>query len=164
MRSVPGARRHAPGEPDAEALGSDTMKTVFDRMRQLRGYVDANFSGRDWNLASAMVIGDKAAVQIMGDWAKGEFLNAGKKPGKDFMCFRVPGTQGMVTFNSDQFVMFKVGSEGEQAQMVNPLTLCSIYNLMNRSCWSSCSLLLAIMSARLFCIEICSQWLRISPL
>jgi len=102
---------------DKEALSSDTMKTVFDRMRQLRGYVDANFSGRDWNLASAMVIGDKAAVQIMGDWAKGEFLNAGKKPGKDFMCFRVPGTQGMVTFNSDQFVMFKVGGAGAKSQL-----------------------------------------------
>ncbi len=102
---------------DAEALGSDTMKRVFDRMRQLRGYVDANFSGRDWNLASAMVIQDKAAVQIMGDWAKGEFLNAGKKPGEDFMCFRVPGSQGMVTFNSDQFVMFEVGSKGRDAQM-----------------------------------------------
>jgi len=68
---------------DPEALGSDTMKTVFERMTQLRGYVDDNFSGRDWNLASAMVIEGKAGVQIMGDWAKGEFLNAGKKPGED---------------------------------------------------------------------------------
>ncbi len=102
---------------DPQALSSDTMKTVFDRMRKLRGYVDDNFSGRDWNLASAMVIEGKAAAQIMGDWAKGEFLNAGKKPGQDFLCFRVPGTQGMVTFNSDQFVMFKVGSSGEKAQM-----------------------------------------------
>ncbi|MEZ5534990.1 MAG: ABC transporter substrate-binding protein [Thiolinea sp.] len=101
---------------DPEALKSDTMKTVFDRMRQLRGYVDDNFSGRDWNLASAMVIEDKAAVQIMGDWAKGEFLNAGKKPGEDFLCFRVPGTQGMVTFNSDQFAMFKVGDDAKAAQ------------------------------------------------
>ncbi|HPE61075.1 MAG TPA: ABC transporter substrate-binding protein [Thiolinea sp.] len=101
---------------DPEALGSDTMKTVFDRMKQLRGYVDDNFSGRDWNLASAMVIEDKAAAQIMGDWAKGEFLNAGKKPGEDFVCFRVPGTQGMVTFNSDQFVMFQVGEDKQAAQ------------------------------------------------
>ncbi len=104
-------------ELDSKALGSDTMKTAFDRMRQLRGYVDANFSGRDWNLASAMVIESQAAVQIMGDWAKGEFLNAGKVPGEDFVCFRVPGTQGMVTFNSDQFVMFDVGNKGRDAQM-----------------------------------------------
>ncbi|WP_420550485.1 ABC transporter substrate-binding protein [Litorivicinus lipolyticus] len=101
---------------DAEALGSDTMKTVFERMGKLASYVDDNFSGRDWNLASAMVINNEAGIQIMGDWAKGEFLNAGKVPGQDFMCFRFPGTAGAVTFNSDQFVMFKVGDDRQKAQ------------------------------------------------
>ena len=94
---------------DPEALGSDTMKQVFDRMGTLRQYVDENFSGRDWNLASAMVINGEAAFQIMGDWAKGEFLNAGKVPDQDFVCFRFPGTQDQVIFNSDQFAMFKQG-------------------------------------------------------
>jgi glucose/mannose transport system substrate-binding protein len=101
---------------DEKALGSDTMKTVFDRMKVIRGYVDSNFSGRDWNLASAMVINGQAAFQFMGDWAKGEFLGAGKKPGTDFVCFRFPGTQGVVTFNSDQFAMFKQGASVSDAQ------------------------------------------------
>jgi glucose/mannose transport system substrate-binding protein len=101
---------------DSSALNSDTMVQAFDRMAKLRTYVDDNFSGRDWNLASAMVIEGKAGVQFMGDWAKGEFLNAGKVPDKDFLCFRFPGTQGTVTFNSDQFVMFKVGEERKAAQ------------------------------------------------
>jgi glucose/mannose transport system substrate-binding protein len=95
---------------DPEALGSDTMVEAFRRMETLRGFVDDNFSGRDWNLASAMVINGEAAFQIMGDWAKGEFVNAGKVPGTDFLCFRVPGTEGSVTFNSDQFAMFNVAS------------------------------------------------------
>ena len=102
---------------DKEALGSDTMKQVFDRMKQLRSYVDSSFSGRDWNLSSAMVIEGKAGFQIMGDWAKGEFLNAGKKPNEDFLCFRTPGTAGSVTFNADQFVMFNVGEAGQKAQV-----------------------------------------------
>lgn len=102
---------------DKDALTSDNMKKSFDRMRQLRGYVDTNFSGRDWNLAAAMVIEGKAGFQIMGDWAKGEFLNAGKKPGVDFLCYRTPGTQGSVTFNSDQFVMFNVGEDRQKAQL-----------------------------------------------
>jgi len=101
---------------DSAALGSDTMVQAFERLSKLRTYVDDNFSGRDWNLASAMVIDGKAGVQFMGDWAKGEFLKAGKVPGKDFMCFRFPGTQGTVTFNSDQFVMFKVGDDRKAAQ------------------------------------------------
>ena len=94
---------------DKDTLGSDTMKEVFDRMGVIRSYVDDNFSGRDWNLASAMVINGEAAFQFMGDWAKGEFLNAGKKPNEDFLCFRFPGTKDQVTFNSDQFALFKQG-------------------------------------------------------
>ncbi|MCX2696611.1 MULTISPECIES: ABC transporter substrate-binding protein [Ochrobactrum] len=102
---------------DPEALGSDTMKQAFDRMTKLRSYVDDNFSGRDWNLASAMVIEGKAGVQFMGDWAKGEFVKAGKKPGEDFVCMRYPGTQGAVTFNSDMFAMFKVAEDKVPAQL-----------------------------------------------
>lgn len=101
---------------DESALQSDTMKQVFDRMKQLRGFVDDNFSGRDWNLASAMVMNGEAAFQIMGDWAKGEFLNAGKVPGQDFVCFRTPGTQDTVTFVADQFAMFEVDSDRKAAQ------------------------------------------------
>jgi len=101
---------------DPEALGSYTMKKVFERMTKLRSYVDDNFSGRDWNLASSMVIEGKAGMQVMGDWAKGEFIKAGKKPGQDFVCIRFPGTQGLVTFNSDQFAMFKVGQASQDAQ------------------------------------------------
>lgn len=102
---------------DPEALGGDKMKEAFDRMATLRSYVDDNFSGRDWNLASSMVIEGKAGLQFMGDWAKGEFVKAGKKPGVDFVCMRFPGTQGAVTFNSDQFVMFKVSEEKTPAQL-----------------------------------------------
>lgn len=100
---------------DPAALGGDTMAQAFDRLMTLRTYVDDNFSGRDWNLASAMVINGEAGLQMMGDWAKGEFLKAGKVPGSDFVCIRFPGTQGSVTFNSDQFAMFNVASDDAKA-------------------------------------------------
>nr|WP_225167998.1 ABC transporter substrate-binding protein [Ensifer sp. IC4062] len=102
---------------DPAALGGEKMKEAFDRMTKLRSYVDDNFSGRDWNLASAMVIENKAGLQFMGDWAKGEFLKAKKVPGTDFVCIRFPGTQGSVTFNSDQFAMFKVSDDKVPAQL-----------------------------------------------
>jgi glucose/mannose transport system substrate-binding protein len=91
---------------DKAALGSETMRRAFDRMSLLRSYVDKDYGGRDWRAASAMVVGGKAGFQVMGDWAKGEFVGARKVPGKDFLCLRFPGTQGMVSFNADQFVMF----------------------------------------------------------
>ena len=108
---------------DPEALGSDTMKEAFDRMGFIRANVDENFSGRDWNLATAMVINGEAGFQMMGDWAKGEFLNAGKVPGQDFLCFRFPGTQDQVTFNADQFAMFDQGGavSAEQAALASAI-------------------------------------------
>lgn len=119
---------------DPEALGSEQMVEVFNRMATLRSFVDDNFSGRDWNLASAMVINDEAAFQIMGDWAKGEFLKAGKVPGTDFLCFRVPGSQGMVSFNSDQFAMFaqdEAGAQTAQGEMARSIMAPSFQSAFN---------------------------------
>ncbi|PJI38371.1 MAG: sugar ABC transporter substrate-binding protein [Rhizobium sp.] len=96
-------------ELDQEALTGDTMVKVFDQLRKLRGYVDPGFSGRDWNLATAMVMNGEAGFQIMGDWAKGEFLAAGKVPGKDFICAPTPGNG--YSFNTDSFAFFKVSGE-----------------------------------------------------
>ena len=97
---------------DPEALTSDTMKQAFDEMRTIRGYVDDNFSGRDWNLATAMVMNGEAAFQIMGDWAKGEFLAAGKEPGTDFVCAPTPG-EGFL-YNVDSFAFFEVDGQDKQ--------------------------------------------------
>ena len=101
--------RKALVELDPEALTSDTMVAAFDQLRILRGFVDDGFSGRDWNLATAMVIRGEAGFQIMGDWAKGEFLAAGLVPGKDFYCIPTPG-DGFV-LNSDSFTFFKVAGD-----------------------------------------------------
>jgi glucose/mannose transport system substrate-binding protein len=103
--------RKALVELDQEALTSETMVKSFDQLRKLRGYVDPNFSGRDWNLATAMVMKGEAGFQIMGDWAKGEFLAAGKKPGVDFLCAPTPG--GAFNLNSDSFTFFKVSGKDE---------------------------------------------------
>lgn len=98
---------------DMDTLQSDEMKAVFDQMRTMRGFVDSNFSGRDWNLATAMVMNGEAAFQIMGDWAKGEFMAAGKVPGEDFLCASTPG-EGFL-YNVDSFAMFAVDGEDKQA-------------------------------------------------
>lgn len=96
---------------DPEALSSDTMKQVFDTLRQVRGLVDDGFTGRDWAVASGMVIDGQAAMQIMGDWAKGEFLAKGLKPGTDFLCFATPSETPSFQFLIDSFGMFKVKDE-----------------------------------------------------
>ncbi len=118
---------------DPEVLGSDAMREAFDRMAVIRANVDENFSGRDWNLATAMVINGEAGFQMMGDWAKGEFLNAGQTPGEDFLCFRFPGTQDQVTFNADQFMMFDQGGSvsSEQAALASAILSPSFQSAFN---------------------------------
>jgi glucose/mannose transport system substrate-binding protein len=102
---------------DESALKSDTMKKSFDNLAKLRAYTDPNYAGRDWNLATAMVIKGDALVQVMGDWAKGEFKAANKEAGKDFLCYRFPGTDGDVLYNTDMFAMFNVSADRKAAQL-----------------------------------------------
>ena len=99
---------------DPKALNSDAMKKTLETFRKVKSYTDAAAPGRDWNLATAMVIQEKAAFQFMGDWAKGEFSAAGKVPGKDYLCAAAPGTDKAYTFNVDSFAMFKLKDAGAQ--------------------------------------------------
>ncbi|PXX50041.1 MULTISPECIES: ABC transporter substrate-binding protein [Aquitalea] len=92
---------------DQATLAGPTTVKVFETLQRVKGYIDKGAAGRDWNLATAMVINGKAGMQFMGDWAKGEFTAAGKKPGKDFLCVAAPGTAGSFTFNIDSLAMFK---------------------------------------------------------
>lgn len=59
----------------------------------------------DWSAASLAVAEGRAAVQIMGDWAKGEMVANGFVPGEDFLCRIAPGTQDFYLVNLDVFVL-----------------------------------------------------------
>ncbi len=99
---------------DPKALTSPTMTKSLEAFRKVKSYTDPASPGRDWNLATAMVIQEKAAFQFMGDWAKGEFTAAGKVPGKDYICAAAPGTANAFTFNIDSFAMFKLKDAAAQ--------------------------------------------------
>ncbi len=99
---------------DPKALNSATMGKSLETFRRIKAYTDAAAPGRDWNLATAMVMQGKAGFQFMGDWAKGEFMAAGKVPGKDFLCAAAPGTAGAFTFNVDSFAMYKLKDANAQ--------------------------------------------------
>ncbi|HUU72866.1 MAG TPA: ABC transporter substrate-binding protein [Burkholderiales bacterium] len=102
---------------DQGALNSPTMEKSFETLRMVQKYIDRDAANRDWNLATAMVINGKAAMQFMGDWAKGEFTAAGKTPGTDYVCAPAPGTDGSFTFNIDSFIMFEQKDDaGKTAQ------------------------------------------------
>ncbi len=89
------------------------VKKTLDILGKLRTYVDEGAPGRNWNDATAMVITGKAGVQFMGDWAKGEFVAAGKQPGKDYGCMLVPQSPGMV-YVADSFSFPKIADPASQ--------------------------------------------------
>ncbi|MDJ0624494.1 MAG: ABC transporter substrate-binding protein [Desulfocapsaceae bacterium] len=104
-------------QADIDALKSDTMVECFEVMKKMKQYTDASAPGRDWNLATGMVIKGESAVQFMGDWAKGEFTAAGKTPGVDYDAVPAPGTDDAFLFNVDSFIMFDVkDKEAKKAQ------------------------------------------------
>jgi glucose/mannose transport system substrate-binding protein len=88
------------------------MIKVFDQMRTLKGFTDEGSPGRDWNVATGMVMEGKAAFQIMGDWAKGEFTNAGMKPGIDFYCLPTPSDHGYL-YNVDSFIFYSMDGQSK---------------------------------------------------
>ncbi len=99
---------------DQSALKDPKIKQVFEAVRRYTTYLDENRKGLDWDKATKMVIEGRAAMQFMGDWAKGEFLNANAVAGKDFGCLTAPGTQGLFSFNVDSFVFFDSKSPKEK--------------------------------------------------
>ena len=77
---------------------------------------------QDWNAATAQVIEGKAAMQIMGDWAKGEFLTAHKVPNEDFLCVSTPGTANSYDYQVDSLAIFRKGKSPEPTPQQVALT------------------------------------------
>ena len=99
-------------DKDASTPG---FRKAVETFKKLKGYVDPGSPGRDWNLATGMVIEGKAAFQMMGDWAKGEFVNAGKTAGKEYGCFMAGGPKMPYAIGGDVFVFPKQKSADSAA-------------------------------------------------
>ncbi|WP_417264465.1 ABC transporter substrate-binding protein [Celeribacter sp.] len=107
--------RKAVVDLDPEALASPEMIKVFDTLREVRGLVDDGFVGRDWAVATGMVASGDAAMQVHGDWAKGEFLAQGLVEGEDFLCFATPSETPSFLFLIDSFGAFENRDENVTA-------------------------------------------------
>jgi glucose/mannose transport system substrate-binding protein len=109
-----------------DAVKSPEFRKAVDLFLKLKPYVDEGSPGRNWNDATAMVITGKAGVQVMGDWAKGEFNAAKQTAGKDYVCEAGFGTKGGYAFGGDVFVMVKSDAKGAaEAQALLAKTLLS---------------------------------------
>ena len=105
------------------------MLKAFQTLKTLGSYADAGSPNRSWADTTSLVISGEAALQVMGDWAQGEFQVAGQKPGTDYACLLGPlvPEPKYVRTGGDIFVFFKQNDpDVERAQlslasmMVNP--------------------------------------------
>ncbi len=78
-------------------------------------------SSQDWNAATAQVIAGKAAMQFMGDWAKGEFLAAKQVPDQDFLCASTPGGATSYDYVVDSLAVFRKGTSPDASPEQNAL-------------------------------------------
>ncbi len=99
------------GDRDGSAVKSAEFRTVLEKFKRLRSYADAGFAGRNWNDTTALLVTDKAGFQTVGDWAKGEFLAAGKTAGKEFGCFSGWGPKAAYMVSGDVFVLPKTSNK-----------------------------------------------------
>lgn len=114
-------------QKDPEFARSGDVTAVFDKFRSLKEFTDEGSANRNWNDTTNLVITDQAALQIMGDWARGEFALAGEQPGVDYECIAGPSERPYLTTGGDVFLFPKQGDAAVEAaqlklagMMLNP--------------------------------------------
>jgi glucose/mannose transport system substrate-binding protein len=100
------------GQADEASIRSPGFRKAAETFAALRALADEGSAGRNWNDTTSLVITGKAAMQHMGDWAKGEFIAAKMTPGKEYGCVVMPGGYVM---GGDVFVFPKVKEASQKA-------------------------------------------------
>ena len=77
---------------------------ALNTYKKMLTYTNTDRDALSWDQAVKLVIDDKAAMNIMGDWADGEFKNAGKTP-DDYEGIPAPGNEGTFDLVSDSFAL-----------------------------------------------------------
>ena len=111
-------------EQDSATLTGPDMVRVLTRFQQLRAYVPQKYAGLKWHQATNLLESGGAAMQIMGDWVKGELSAGNYRPGEDIACLPSPGSSGLFSYNLDSIAMFKqrdpaqLQAQGDLAQLL----------------------------------------------
>lgn len=93
-------------QADPRLLQSTQMRALLVEFRRLKSYTDPGQVSRDWAGATSLLLQGKAAFQMTGDWANGEFQKAGWQPGTDYDCTPAPGHEGLHYFEFDRLIFF----------------------------------------------------------
>ncbi len=90
-----------------DAAADPRMLDLLDESLRLWKYTNADARDIEWDAAVAMVQDGRAAMTVMGDWAKGTLKQLGGVPGETFGQLPFPGTAGVFVFTADTFPLPK---------------------------------------------------------
>ncbi len=99
-------------EGDASVLEQPDMQAAIEVFAALRAFAPKPGEAKTWLDAVNMVIDGKAAANVMGDWAKGEFISHGKSPEVDYFCRPSPGAQNLFIAGVDTFAL-PINAQGD---------------------------------------------------
>ena len=88
---------------------------ISNALLALLDFANEDYAQLSWLQAADLVVGGKAAMTIMGDWARGSFENHGLKIGEDYGEMAFPETDGVFVFTSDAFPLPKRARNSEGA-------------------------------------------------
>jgi glucose/mannose transport system substrate-binding protein len=88
---------------DLAVAAGPEMAKVFQAVDAARKIVDPKTIVPQWNEAVGLVISGKAAANVMGDWAGGEFQVANMKAGEDYDCLPGLGLEPVLNTGGDVF-------------------------------------------------------------
>jgi ABC-type glycerol-3-phosphate transport system substrate-binding protein len=108
---------------DQSALsGAQTIKAL-EMFRRIKPFCSVDPVGREWNLVTADIINGRAAMQLMGDWVKGEFDTAEKQANTDYLFWASPTQNGEYSFAADTLTFFKQKDPARQKAQTDFATL-----------------------------------------
>jgi glucose/mannose transport system substrate-binding protein len=90
-------------DKNADAVRGPEFKAVVQALADVREATDSNAMVPQWNDAINLVIEGKAAGNVMGDWAQGEFAVANQVAGTDYECLPGLGLHDVVDTGGDAF-------------------------------------------------------------
>ena len=115
-------------DKNAEVAAGPEIAKVFKAADDARR-MSKGSNVQDWNQATNLVITAKAAGQIMGDWAQGEFQVAKQVAGKDYTCLPGLGVNEIISTGGDAFYFPLLKDEAKSAAqdvlastLLNPVT------------------------------------------
>ncbi|WP_051534523.1 extracellular solute-binding protein [Deefgea rivuli] len=108
---------------DQAALSGPQTIKALETFRRLKPYCSADPVGREWNLVTADIINGRAAMQLMGDWVKGEFDMANKQANSDYLFWASPTQNGEYSFAADTLTFFKQTDPARQQAQTDFATL-----------------------------------------